>query len=208
VTGGLTSCGLPATAQWYNRYSLKLRVPGSAGLPDRPATSDSQRTLPRASTNCANGSNGLRHTQNRKVLPESYGIPAEWRRNRALRPQYWLIYGRREENPEEIARLRDYYGQKGPNVHAYDNLRRPNEWCKDYITVRPRGGGTYQATFVPPTASWIAASPESWRVVKGRREAVLASPGISDDRRSYLIDQIPEWDAWATYWLERRELPE
>lgn len=147
----------------------------------------------------------LEKPANREVLAVNYGIPPEWRRSRSFHPQYWLIYGRRDENPREIAQMRAYLSQRGLNVHAYENLRQPNEWCKDYIAVRPRSDGTYEALFIPPTARWTAGSPEAWRAVRGRREAVLASPGLSDERKSYLTEQIPAWDAWASFWLERED---
>jgi hypothetical protein len=125
-------------------------------------------------------------------------------RTRALRPQYWLIYGRSQEDPIEVAKLRAYYGGKGLNVHSYDNLRRPNEWCKDYLTVRSRGGGAYTALHIPPTLKWTASCPESWRAVAGRSEAVGGARGLSEVRKTYLIDQIPAWDAWAAFWQGRQ----
>lgn len=139
---------------------------------------------------------------NQEVLLERYGIPATWRRRRAFRPQFWLIYGRARENADEIATLRAYYSKESVRVISYDNMHRPNEWCKNYLTVRSQSDGTYRATHMPPTATWTASSPEAWAAVRGREQAVLASE-IPEDRKRFLIDQIPAWDAWATYWLER-----
>jgi hypothetical protein len=139
---------------------------------------------------------------NRDVLLERYGVPADWGRRRAFHPQFWLICGRSGENPDEIAKLRAYHGLRSLNVITYDNLRRPNEWCKNYLTIRSRGDGTYKAIYVPPTAKWTAGSPESWAAVKDRARAVSASE-IPEGRKRYLVEQIPAWDAWAAYWLER-----
>jgi hypothetical protein len=138
---------------------------------------------------------------NHDVFLERYGVPAGWRRHRAFQPRFLLIYGRSEENPKEIAKLRTYYGRQSLQVITYDNLRRPDHWCKDYLTVRSQGDGTYQAMYVPPTAAWTASSPESWVAVKCRADAVLASD-LLEARKKSLIEQIPEWDAWATYWLQ------
>lgn len=71
---------------------------------------------------------------NGQVLRETYGIPAEWRAMRPLRPRYMLITGRRSENPTEIAKLRDLFGRDGFDVLTYDNLPQPNYWCRNYLT--------------------------------------------------------------------------
>ena len=187
---------------------IEIESPQKRWLAGRPRDLRPSADLTHALNQLRQWEQWLEKPANQDVLLESYGVPTDWRRHRTLRPQYWLIYGRRTENPEEIAKLRDYYSQRGLNVHAYDNLHRPNEWCKDYITVRSRGDGTYTAVHIPPTVSWIASSPESWRVVRGRAEAVLASTAISDERKTFLVEQIPEWDAWATYWLDRSTHPD
>jgi hypothetical protein len=144
----------------------------------------------------------LAKSANHDVLMERYGVPASWRRHRAFQPRFLLIYGRSEENPKEIAKLRAYYSLKSLQVITYDNLRRPDHWCKDYLTVRSQGDGTYLAMHMPPTARWTASSPESWTAVTGRQQAVLASD-LPEDRKTYLIEQIRAWDAWAAYWLQR-----
>lgn len=144
----------------------------------------------------------LAQPANQEVLLERYGVPTDWRHRRVFHPRFWLICGRSEENPKEIAKLRAYYSLKSLHVITYDNLRLPNEWCKNYLTVRSQGDGTYAALHMPPTAKWTASSPESWMVVKGREQAVLASD-MPEDRKRYLVEQIPAWDAWAAYWLER-----
>ena len=133
---------------------------------------------------------------NQEVLLEQYGVPADWSRRRAFRPRFWLIYGRSEENPGEIAKLRDYYALRSLQAITYDNLRAPNYQCRNYLTVRSKGNGEYTAIHMPPTATWTASSPESWIAVTGREQAVAASD-MPDDRKNYLIEQIPAWNAWA-----------
>lgn len=132
---------------------------------------------------------------------ERYGVPTNWRRHRAFQARFWLIYGRSEENPKEIAKLRAYYGLKSLQILTYDNLRGPDQWCKDYLTVHSQGDVTYKAMRMPPTAKWTASSPESWVAVTGRQQVVLASD-LPEDRKKSLVEQIPEWDAWADYWLQ------
>lgn len=183
---------------------IEIESPGKRWLAGKGRDARPSADLTQALNQLRQWEQWLEKPANQEVLLETYGVPADWRRTRALRPQYWLIYGRREENPAEIGKLRDYYGQRGLNVHAYDNLRRPNEWCRDYLTVRSRSGGIYTAMCVPPTATWVAGSPQSWRAVKDRENAVRAAPQLSDDRKRYLIEQLPAWDAWAAYWLDRR----
>lgn len=145
----------------------------------------------------------LEKPANQEILFERHAVPAQWRKQRALRPQYWLIYGRRAENPDEIARLRRYFYDRGLHVHSYDNLAGPNPWCRNYITVRGAGDRGFDAIEVPPTTRWIASSPESWAAVRRRADAVKRSLNMSKERKAALISQLPDWDAWATYWLER-----
>ena len=147
----------------------------------------------------------LEKPANQDVLLESYGVPTDLAQ--APHTTSTILADLRASDGEsrgdrETAQLLQ---PRGFNVHAYDNLHRPNEWCKDYITVRSRGDGTYTAVHIPPTVSWIASSPESWRVVSGaaprlcwrlqrsrtseRRSSSNRSPSGTPGRRTGWTDQ-------------------
>lgn len=181
---------------------IEIESPGKRWVVGKGRNPQQSADLTQALNQLRQWEEWLEKRTNQEVLLERYGVPADWCRRRAFRPRFWLIYGRSEENPEEIAKLRAYYSLKSLQVLTFDNLRAPNHSCKDYLTVRSKGDGTYAAMHMPPTAKWTASSPESWTVVTGRKQAVAASD-MPEDRKSYLVEQIPAWDAWARYWLER-----
>lgn len=142
---------------------------------------------------------------NEDVFFKAFGIPPEWRQ-RSFRPLYFLIYGRKEENPREIAKLRQYLHDEKRNLYllTYDHLS-PNRDHDSYLCIRGDGQGRYQAVAMPPTTKMHPNDPESWMCVSGRQEVIEAQELITEERKRFLIDHVRRCDMWAETHDEVRE---
>lgn len=140
---------------------------------------------------------------NRLVFFEQYGIPQRWRARRFV-PFYLLIYGRRSEDPDEIARVRAELKRSDQDLMTYDHIHYDTRQT-GYISVRRDGTGRFLALHMPASAKLDPSDPESWSKVAGRAEMVERNPWISDERKHFLIeDRIPQWDDWAEHYYERQ----
>lgn len=136
----------------------------------------------------------LAHSGNRQSFLDSMHIPDEWRR-RSFEPIYVLVHGRKDEG-ESVSRIRARLRAGDRLVLTYDHLR-PHPWMKDYITVRSRPNSGFTALHMSPTARLTPDRSEEWRLVFERSAMVRRNEWISAKRKSYLLDMIPRWDAWA-----------
>ncbi len=140
---------------------------------------------------------------NRLVFLEQYGIPENWRRRRFV-PFYLLIYGRRAENRDEIAKMRAELERRDQALLTFDHIT-PDTRQTGYISVRRVGTGRFRALHMPASAHLNPSDPDSWSKVEGRAEMVDRNPWISDERKRFLIeDRIPHWDDWAEHYYERQ----
>lgn len=138
------------------------------------------------------------------VFLERYGVPQTWRRHRFI-PLYVLIYGRKDENPEEIARLRAEHDHLGQRLITYDHIR-PESRQTHYISVKNDGTGTFHALHMPAAAKLEPSEPEPWHKIHGRVDMVERNTWITEERKRYLIqDRIPSWDDWATNYRVRQD---
>jgi Domain of unknown function (DUF4263) len=132
---------------------------------------------------------------NQQVFLDTYQIPLEWRSRRRFQPSYVLVMGRRDEDRDTIGKFRaDLW--PGQTLLTYDHLE-PFEKQRNYITVRNDGAGGYGALHMPACADLEPNQAEWWRMIQGREQMVRASEWIDEERRSYLLDRIADWDAWA-----------
>ena len=140
------------------------------------------------------------------IFLERYGVPQNWRQRQFL-PLYVLIYGRKDENPEEIARLRTEHERPDQRLITYDHIR-PESRQTHYISVKNDGVGTFRALHMPATAKLEPGEPEPWPKIRERVEMVERNTWISEHRKRYLIeDRIPSWDDWAEhYWARQDEI--
>jgi len=146
--------------------------------------------------------------ENVLIFRGRFGVPPSWHPRR-FRPMYVLIYGRKNENPTEIARLRAEHHRDDQRLITYDHIR-PQTRQTGYISVRNDGEGTFQALHMPATASLKPDDPDEWLKIKGRIQMVERNEWISVERKRYLIeDRLPSWEDWARNYhareAERRE---
>lgn len=126
-----------------------------------------------------------------------FAVPPEWKL-RSFRPLYILIYGRKGENPREIAKLRQYLQdeKRDLRVLTYDHLT-PIRDHDGYLCIKGDGQGQYKAIAMPPTARLHPSDPESWMCVAGRQQVIEADESLTEERREFLIDYVTRCDAWA-----------
>jgi hypothetical protein len=144
----------------------------------------------------------MNQPENRLVFLERYGVPQVWRA-RNFAPFYLLIYGRREENPDEIAKVRVAHKRRDQDLITYDHIQ-PDTRQTGYISVRRDGTGRFQALHMPASTKLDPSDPDSWSKVAGREEMVKRNPWISAERKRFLIEErIPQWDDWAKNYHQR-----
>jgi hypothetical protein len=147
----------------------------------------------------------LNRPQNRLVFFAQYGIPESWQKRR-FSPRYLLIYGRRDENPEEIARVRADLEREDMRLITYDHIR-PQRRQLDYISAKCRSEGVLQALHMPASARLTPDDPDEWKKIVGREDMVERNTWISGERRQYLVEErIPQWQDWAEHYRERQDL--
>lgn len=81
----------------------------------------------------------------------------------------------------------------------------PDPEAAEYLCVR-RGPHGYEAVTVPPTMQLGPAHAEDWTRISEKDRAVRASAWLSEDRRAFLIERMPYWDAWGRHGRGTRRL--
>jgi hypothetical protein len=77
---------------------------------------------------------------------------------------------------------------------TFDHLR-PDANADDFMTLR-RDGRRVIAVTVPPTYRLRPIITEDILEVQGRIEAVQREARFSEERRRFLVERSPYWDAW------------
>jgi hypothetical protein len=150
----------------------------------------------------------MNRLENVLIFRERFGVPQNWRQRR-FRPMYVLIYGRKDENPDEIGRLRAEHQSAEQQLITYDHIR-PESRQTGYISVKNNGVGTFRALHMPATASLSPGDPDEWLKITERAPMVERNNWISDERKRYLVDErLPSWTDWArNYHAREAELRE
>jgi hypothetical protein len=136
----------------------------------------------------------LSNTANREIFFETYQIPRRVRQ-RAWSPVFVLIYGRKEESRDAVARIRRRHLGTDTFLVPYENLA-PDPDSANYPCVRC-SSGRYEAISVPPTLRLGPGSAEDWLLINGKEAATGSSPWMSPERQAFLIDRFSYWDDWA-----------
>lgn len=133
---------------------------------------------------------------NRLVFFETYGIQGRVH-NFEIQPQFVLVYGRRQEFDERPELRGTRAQQRGDDEYhvSFDHLV-PDHNARNFLTLRKAGNDTAAIVF-PPTVRLGPGIATTWLEVGNRIEAALAEERISPERRRFLADRIPYWDAWA-----------
>lgn len=118
-------------------------------------------------------------------------------KGRAIRPHFVLVVGRRSEfeSKSELDHLRAALTGHDESLMTYDRLA-PNSAAWNYMCVRFVREQTFEAVSVPPT---LRVGPFNGAAVARtlrKVEAVLANELMSDERKRFLIDRFPYWEAW------------
>lgn len=113
-----------------------------------------------------------------------------------LKPFFLLIYGRRSEANRTEALQEKRASMRRPNelLMTYDRLI-PQHDAREFLCVKIDDKG-YRALTVPPTLRLGPDSAKYLAVIRDKSEAVARSPYLSEDRRKFLVDRFPYWDAW------------
>lgn len=193
---------------WLTRDSAELR-PVLIEIEKPTKAWATSRDDPQQTADLTQALNQLRQWREWMNRPENvlvfltrFGIPQRWRARR-FRPMYVLIYGRKAENPDEIARLRAEHYRADQRLYTYDHIR-PEPRQTSYISVRNDGLGGFRALHMPATAKLTPDDPDAWLMISDRAAMVKRNPWISDARKRYLLeDRLPSWDDWAKNYRAR-----
>jgi hypothetical protein len=116
---------------------------------------------------------------------------------RAFKPVYVLIYGRRAEAnkfPKSVAK-RAQMQDSNEFIMTFDRLK-PNAECSDMLCVR-ESGGSFQAISVPPTMKLGPSIADFYAQIGGKEEAAARNPYLTAARRDFLVSRLPYWDTWS-----------
>jgi hypothetical protein len=141
----------------------------------------------------------LNQNANVAVFYDAFEVPEALRRHLTFRPEFVLIYGRRSEFDErpQLRRLREQFERHGQVVMTFDRLE-PRSDCQQYLTATKRNG-RYRALAVPPTVRLGPLPAEDFSRIDRIPEAVEASPWMTPERRTFLIERLPYWTHWARH---------
>lgn len=131
---------------------------------------------------------------NRQIFYDAYQLPRHLR-TRKWKPIWVLVYGRREEHPEAVSKLRAHFQSETKKIIPYEHLE-PDADASDYLCVR-QSGGRYVAVTVPPTVRVGPFFAEDWSLVENKEEAASATAWSPDARKQFLTERFGYWDAWA-----------
>jgi hypothetical protein len=130
---------------------------------------------------------------NRQVFFKKFQVPDLFTR-RKWEPIWVLIYGRQRDD-ERIAKLRADLQDKTQRVIPYEHLE-PDPEARDFMCVR-NTTGRYRAVSIPATVRLHPGSAEDWALIEGKETAASASEWMTPERRDFLVERFPYWDAWA-----------
>jgi hypothetical protein len=116
---------------------------------------------------------------NKQIFSDTYEVPDIFRR-RKWEPIWVLVYGRREENPDGVRKLRARLCTRSRIVIPYEHLE-PDEDARDYLCVK-RTRGRYVAVGVPPTVRLGPAYAEDWALIAWRRARWRARASSGETR--------------------------
>jgi hypothetical protein len=131
----------------------------------------------------------------RQIFYEAYRIPLGLRR-RKWEPIWVLVYGRRQENPDGVDRLRARLQSQTRFVIPYEHLA-PDQEASNYLCVR-HSAGRYTAVSVPPTVHLGPMHARDWRLVDGKGAAAARGAWTTRARKKFLVERFPYWDEWAS----------
>lgn len=139
----------------------------------------------------------LNKASNKVVFSELYGLSAEFR-HFEIRPQFVLVYGRREEFDEDPKFRGVRALQQGPDEYhvTFDRLT-PDYNARNYLILRKKDGEWVAATVVPPTVQLGPGIAPLWLPVTGRPEAALRELRMSPGRKRFVAERFVYWDEWA-----------
>lgn len=114
-----------------------------------------------------------------------------------LRPFFLLIYGRRSEANGSSALQAKRANMARPNelLMTYDRLV-PQRGASEFLCAKIDTEG-YRALTIPPTLRLGPVNADYLAVIRDKFEAAAHSPYFSEDRRRFLMERFPYWDAWS-----------
>jgi hypothetical protein len=194
---------------WLTRNSedlipvlIEIEAPAKRWLTDK---GDRTFQLTHAEGQLADWRQKLDDPDGRSQFADLYEFPQQWAQRFNLVPRFMLIYGRQSEFSERPDWNRKRRGLRDPSVDemTYDRLR-PLAGSANAITVRIGRGNDLvarRAVAIPPTFQLGPTNASAVARINGLADAITANELISDDRRGFLLERLPYWQA-----LGRREI--
>jgi hypothetical protein len=175
----------------FNPVFIEIEAPRKPWVTD---TGQQHHKLTAALEQITDWKEWLSKPANRDVFFETYEIPSGIRR-RVWSPVYILIFGRKQQNLDAVARIRRRHFNTDTFLIPYENLA-PEPHSAEYLCVR-RGPHGYEAISVPPTIGLGPGVAEDWSLISGKENAAAASPWMSPERQALLADRFSCWDQWG-----------
>jgi len=135
--------------------------------------------------------------ENAALFYRSFEIPEYLYRHLTFRPEFVLIYGRRKEFEDrpQLTRLREQFERHGQVVMTFDRPH-PAKDCSRYISA-VKTNGPYRALAVPATMELGPMVADDFARIAALPEAIQKNEWISEERRRFLVERLPYWNAWA-----------
>lgn len=151
-----------------------------------------------ARTQLAHWRSWFQNPTNVHQFVELYGVPEKWQRDKTRQLHMILIYGRRAEfeKSQHLSMLRaSLMSGHDEEMMSFDRLEA-NPKLEAVITIRPLGGGRFEAVWVPETFGTSAEIADALPHIDGLAEAIDHNDRISGTRRAFLKTRIEHWQAW------------
>lgn len=127
-----------------------------------------------------------------------YWLRRDWWARLPMFVRYVLVYGRAAEfdGRDDLSRLRSGIAPEDTTIMTYDRVQ-PFGIGTDFPCAKVAGDQLVAKWFPPAFSIDPYHVEEGIARLAGKEEAVLASPGIPEDRKNFLISRFRYWDGWA-----------
>lgn len=129
---------------------------------------------------------------NVQVLMNYFSLPT-YIQNKTFKPQFLLIYGRRDEyqNDNLLTGIRAEHKTNDIDVISYDRLK-PSYDCQQIISCKMQQGN-YNVINIPPTYKYRPDLAEDLANLKGFKEQIKNMKYTSNERKDFLQERYQYW---------------
>ena len=134
----------------------------------------------------------LNQPTNIQLLYDAFNLPLDLR-DKMFKPQYLLVYGRREEYENDKMRTGIRASKKTDDIDimSFDRLRPLSDY-RQFITCKV-SGGRYRVQHISPTYRYRADCAEELVKQEGFFEKIECMKYTSEERKAFLKERYAYW---------------